>query len=180
MIDSIAKFPVTWYVQVCLIRVQLWPRRHEGLMSSAVGYCARNKRYRKLSLGLGEAVEYTRLLACMLAYFFDQGPPTPALFMSIIPETVWLRASSVTVSRVIRWILILRSRIGPLRLFSGGTLMPLSMVIRERAGIRNSFYPLSFPPCACSPLSVSSVYLSHPLRALGDLPIWIYIDPGSD
>lgn len=59
--------------------------------------------------------------------------------------------------------------------------MPLSMVIRERAGIRNSFYPLPFPPRTCSPLSaVPSVYLSRPLRARTDLPIWIYIDPGLD
>lgn len=70
MIDSIVKFPVIRYVQVCLIRVQLWLwylRRRAGLMSFVVGYCARNKRYRKLSLSLGE-VAYTRcVLACLPA-----------------------------------------------------------------------------------------------------------------
>lgn len=46
--------------------------------------------------------------------------------------------------------------------------MPLSMVIRERAGIRNSFYPLSFPPCTSVHLGLyPSVYLSRPFRAFG-------------
>jgi len=61
-------------------------------MSFAVGYCARNKRYRNLSPGLDEAVA---LAGRMLAYFFDaqrriKNPPTFALFMNIILETVWL------------------------------------------------------------------------------------------
>lgn len=81
MIDSIAELPVTASAQVCLIRVQLSPpvRRRAGLMSPVVGYCARNKRYRKPSLGLDESVAFTRrmplpaclpiyLLACLPAY----------------------------------------------------------------------------------------------------------------
>lgn len=85
MIDSIAELPVTASVQVCLIRVQLSPvvRRRAGLMSPVVGYCARNKRYRKPSLGLDEAVAFTRrmpLPACLPAC-----PPIPAYLLACLP-----------------------------------------------------------------------------------------------
>lgn len=104
-----------------------------------------------------------------------KNPSTFALFMSIILETVWLRSGTNRFMGRRGGYWSLDPGIGSLRLFSGGTLMSLSMVIRERARIQNSFHPLSFLLCASSLLS--SVYLSC---TRSNLPIWIYIDLGSD
>lgn len=165
------------------------PCRRAGLMSSAAGYCARNKRYRKgchSPARTGVAAIYAaacRFTSPGVRPDYKVTTATLALFMSVILENglVAVVGGSRFYGSSLR-VLIPRSQIGSLRLFSGGT--PNASINGNTRTCGDSELVLStivstlhYLPLFLSLSLFVSLFISLDLFARSNLSIQIYIDP---